>query len=73
VRDFFNSKSWKTTSAGLTSFIGSSVCLFFLIKNHTATQETVTASLIGMATGLGLIFARDNNKSSEDIGINDKK
>lgn len=55
-------RNWKTTSAGLTLILGSTVHLIFTI--HTADEGTWTASLTAILGGLGLIFAGDANVPS---------
>lgn len=60
-------KSWKTTLAGVAALLTS---LGIAIKAFTVGDfATVAASVSGIATGIGLLFARDNNVSSEDAGI----
>lgn len=58
--------SWKTTSAGLLTIIGALVTLWF----HRAglTPEIVMGCATAVLTGIGLILARDNDKTSEDVG-----
>lgn len=51
--------NWKTTSAGLTTIIGSVVHLIFSINSGTATETVWTVSLTAIVLALGLIFARD--------------
>ena len=60
--------SWKTTSAGIAAIVGGGVALYFSIHNGTANEATITASVTGILGGIGLICARDNDKSSEDVG-----
>ena len=59
--------SWKTTSMGVLAIAGSLVHLFFNRESITEAMvmETVTAILVG----IGLMFSRDNNKSSEEVGV----
>jgi len=56
--------NWKTTSAGLTSIIGSAVHLIYAVKNGEANENTWTISLTAIFLGLGLLFAGDSNKSA---------
>lgn len=67
--EIFAVKSWKTTSGGIAGMTGGIVGLIFGIKNHTLTAELCTAYVGSILTGAGLIFARDNNVSSVDVGI----
>ena len=65
----FKASSWKTTSAGITG-IASGVCM--LIFTAPLTQPAVMGALALILPGIGLLFARDNDKTSEDVGA-DKK
>lgn len=59
-------KSWKTTSGGIAQIIGA-VCNIF---NNYKTVGLLTVSPVDMALllgGAGMIFARDNNVSSEEV------
>ena len=62
-------KSWKTFSAGVATVVGGVTALYFAWKNSTLSETTITASVASILTGLGLMFARDNNVSSVDVGI----
>ena len=64
-------KNWKTTSAGIAAVVGGAVGLYFSFKNKTITEAGVTASITSILTGLGLMFARDVNVSSVDLGLQD--
>jgi hypothetical protein len=57
--------SWKTTSAGLMAIVGGIVGLWF--KRHALDEATVMGGLTAIVTGLGLLVARDNDKTSEDV------
>lgn len=62
-------KSWKTTVTGIAAVltaVGSALTALFDNDPNTTLDVTVTASAI--MAGIGLIFARDNNVSSEDAG-----
>jgi hypothetical protein len=56
-------KSWKTTLFGSLTLIGTLGSQFYPQYAHHG------AFLAALATGLGLIFSRDNNVSSEQLGI----
>lgn len=60
--------SWKTTSAGLLAIIGGIVRLAFAIKHGAITEEAVMTTATTIVTGIGLLVARDNNVSSEQVG-----
>ena len=62
-------RSWKTTSAGILSVAGGVARVCFALKNGQLTEEAVTTSLTGILAGIGLLFARDNNVSSVDLGL----
>ena len=63
-------KSWKTTGAGIGAIlvaVGSALTATFDADPLTvADWGAVIASIIA---GIGLIAARDNDKSSQDVGI----
>ena len=63
-------KSWKTTGAGIGAImvaVGSALTATFDSDPLTvADWGAVIASIIA---GIGLIAARDNDKSSQDVGI----
>lgn len=65
-------KSWKTTGAGIAGIIGMlGTAVSAMLDGNPATVpqwEIVIPAVIGMA---GLLFARDNNVSSEQAGAND--
>lgn len=63
------SGSWKTTSAGILAIIGALSNLAFAIKNKAVDQTTITVTATALLTGIGLMLARDNNKTSADVGI----
>jgi hypothetical protein len=72
MKEWFNTTSWKTTSAGALLVIGGLVRLAFAIKAKTVTEESIMSTATGILGGIGLVFARDNNKTSEDIGATNK-
>lgn len=63
--------SWKTTSAGLLAILGGLVRLAFALKAGALTEEAVMTTLTTIVTGLGLLVARDNDKSSESVGADE--
>ncbi len=58
-------RSWKTTSAGIGAIL---TALGVLFSSGKFDQASLSAAAIGVMTGLGLLFARDNDKSSEQVG-----
>lgn len=62
--------SWKTTSAGLLAILGGLVRAAFALKAGNLTEEAVMTAFTAIVTGLGLLVARDNDKSSEQVGAN---
>jgi len=61
--------SWKTTVTGIAAIltaVGSALTAIFDNDPATTVDVVVTASAI--MAGIGLIFARDNNVSSESAG-----
>ena len=61
--------SWKTTSLGLAAILGVLVHLGFALKNDTLTEADLTLQIPILLGGLGLIFSRDNNKTSKELGL----
>lgn len=59
--------SWKTTSTGLLAILGGIVRLVFVVKSGNVSEEAVMTILTTIVTGVGLLAARDNDKSSEDV------
>jgi len=59
--------NWKTTSIGITAIFGALVMLWF--RRHELTEGLVMAAFGAVMGGLGLIFARDSDKTSEDSGV----
>jgi len=62
-------KSWKTTVAGIAAIIAA---IALAVSNEfdadPATVADWGAVLATIAAGVGLLFARDNDKSSEKVG-----
>lgn len=66
--DFLNNRSWKTTGAGLSAIliaVGSAIKA--LTDNDPATTIDVGALAAALLAGIGLIFARDNDKTSKQV------
>lgn len=61
-------KSWKTTVSGVGSILAGLGTLAKLISSGNFTAEGITAAIGLITGGFGLVFARDNNVSSEDAG-----
>jgi len=60
-------KSWKTTVAGVLS-IGIAVGSAALVWLKTGTVPDFAPVVASVTAGVGLIMARDNDKTSEDVG-----
>lgn len=68
--DFLSNRSWKTTGAGIASIlvaVGSAVSA--LTDNDPATTVDWGALSAALVAGIGLIFARDNDKSSKTLKV----
>ncbi len=61
--------NWKTTSSGLLSIIGGITRIGFAAKSHMVTEESVMTAATTILLGAGLLFARDVNVSSVDLGL----
>lgn len=62
--------SWKTTAAGIAAIVvllGNAAVA--LLDGDTATNVDWSSLFAGVSAGLIGIFARDNNKSSEEVGV----
>jgi len=64
-------RSWRTTVCGVLSIIAAGITLIAipLLDADPGTMPNWSAFGVAAVAGIGLIFARDNNKSSEDVGI----
>lgn len=59
--------NWKTTMSGILSIIGGISAIWFGLKAEGGLSQEVLISGAGLIlTGIGLIFARDADKSTED-------
>lgn len=61
--------NWKTTSAGILALVTALTRLGFAVKQGGLTEEAITTSAIAILSGIGLLFARDYNVSSEQSGV----
>ena len=63
-------KSWKVRLAGiLTALIPVFNAVSAYLDVDPLTVPNWELALIGLSTGIGLLFTRQNNVSSEDAGI----
>lgn len=63
-----NNKSWKTTASGVSAIIAAVAgAAQLMLDNNPATNPDWTAVIAAVTAGFGLIFARDNDKRSEDV------
>ena len=61
--------SWKTTLAGVGAIITAlGAALNALTDGNPDTTVNLSTTLTAITAGIGLIMARDNDKSSEDVG-----
>jgi hypothetical protein len=63
--------SWKTTLCGVLTLIAAAITMIVLplIDNDSLTVPNYTGFGALVLPALGLFFARDNNVSSEQVGI----
>ena len=62
-------KSWKTTAAGVLAIIAAgATALAALFDADPSTVPNWDAVVVATLAGVGLIFARDNNVTSEAAG-----
>jgi hypothetical protein len=58
--------SWKTTALGISTVTAAVASIAGSLAHGTPVDWTTNIAAI--AAGLGLIFARDNNKTSTQVG-----
>ena len=62
-------KSWKTSLTGIAAILTAvGAAIMALMDNDPATVIDVAATAAAVMAGVGLIFARDNNVTSEAAG-----
>ncbi len=63
-------KSWKTTLCGLLGVVAAGITLIAqpMLDGDASTLPQWAAFGTAGAAAIGLLFARDNSKSSEDVG-----
>lgn len=62
-------KSWKTSLTGIAAILTAvGAAIMALMDNDPATVIDVAATAAAIMAGVGLLFARDNNVSSEAAG-----
>lgn len=63
-------RSWKTTVWGIATILSAlSTTVIALIDGKPETNPDWTATIAAITAGLGLIFARDANVTSEQQGL----
>jgi len=63
-----NNKSWKTTGAGIAAIlVAVGAAIKALTDGDDATNIDIGALVAAVIAGVGLLCARDNDKSSKDI------
>jgi hypothetical protein len=61
--------SWKTTACGILAIVVAvGTCLRAMWDSDPATVADWSVVISSVMAGVGLIAARDNSKSSEDVG-----
>lgn len=61
-------KSWKTTLGGLLSGLGGLLLLLPETNSSATLLRHAGALLLALGTSITGLAARDNNKTSEDVG-----
>lgn len=66
-------RSWRTTTAGILAIVGS-ICAAVSaeLDGNPDTSANWAAVIPAAIAGIGLVFARDNDKTSEDVGAGKK-
>ena len=64
-------KSWKTTTCGVLGIVAAGITMIAqpILDGDPATVPAWAAFGTMVATAVGLLFARDNDVSSEQAGI----
>lgn len=61
--------SWKTTALGISTILAAVTAIVqALLDNDPTTNPDFTVAVAAIMSGAGLIFARDNNVTSEKAG-----
>lgn len=67
-------KSWKTTAAGIAGILGMlGTAVSAMLDGNPATDPQWSIVIPAIITSAGLLFARDNNVTSEQAGANKPK
>jgi anti-sigma-K factor RskA len=62
-------KSWKTTLAGIAAIVAAvATAVSAQLDNDPGTVPDWTMVIAMITAGVGLVLARDNDKSSEQVG-----
>lgn len=62
-------KSWKTTASGIAVIVAALAnAAVSMLDNNPSTNPDWNALFVAVAAGVGLVIARDNKVTSEDVG-----
>lgn len=62
-------KSWKTTAAGIAAIVAAiALAVSHQFDSDPSTIADWTAVITALTAGVGLVLARDNDKTSEQAG-----
>jgi hypothetical protein len=62
-------KSWKTTAAGIAAIVAAvALAISHQFDTDPATVADWSAVITALTAGIGLVLARDNDKTSERAG-----
>jgi len=62
-------KSWKTTLAGIAAIVAAiALAIAHQFDNDPTTIADWSAVITALTAGVGLVLARDNDKTSEQAG-----
>lgn len=68
---FNRTQSYNTTIAGILTILASLIpVLLKLLKGEMPAIEDLSIAATGIVGGIGLIKARDNDKTDEEVGAN---
>lgn len=62
--------SWKTTAAGIGMIVTALFTMILqpLTDGNPATNPDYNVAIASIIAGIGLVMARDDNRSSEEVG-----
>ena len=60
-------RSWKTSLSGVVTILAGVGQVVWAVTHNTEPQWAVSTAVI--VAGIGLLYSRDDNRSSRDVGV----